>query len=65
VASYREENIDEETSADPAIFSVVTALLFIVTLSACFISARRASKIDPIVAIRHSQARSHQAVHQP
>jgi len=41
------------TSGDPAIFLGVTMLLFIVTLSACFIPARRASKIDPIVAIRH------------
>jgi putative ABC transport system permease protein len=42
------------TPSDPGIFLVVTMLLFIVTLSACYIPARRASKIDPIVAVRHS-----------
>jgi len=42
------------TPSDPVIFLVVTMLLFIVTLSACYIPARRAASVDPIAAIRQA-----------
>ena len=38
---------------DPATLSAAAALIVIVTLAASFIPARRASRVDPIVALRH------------
>jgi predicted permease len=38
---------------DPATYAVIAALLTSVTLLACLIPARRATRVDPLVALRH------------
>jgi putative ABC transport system permease protein len=37
---------------DPVVFAAIAALLVVVGLMACFIPARRASRVDPLVALR-------------
>ncbi len=45
--------LTETQGADPALLAMLAAALAVITAAACFVPARRAMRLDPVVALRH------------
>jgi ABC-type lipoprotein release transport system permease subunit len=52
VTRYLRSLLLEVSPLDPATFIAVPLLLMVVTLLACLLPARRAARVDPMVALR-------------
>jgi hypothetical protein len=53
VARYLQNLLYGVRPGDPVTLIAVTALLLLVVLAACYVPARRATRVDPLVALRH------------
>jgi putative ABC transport system permease protein len=52
VARFMQSMLFGVAQHDPVVFAGVTIILFAVAAAACYIPARRATRVDPMVALR-------------
>jgi ABC-type antimicrobial peptide transport system permease subunit len=53
LAQFLRSQLFQVSAFDPATFALKCLILLAVALAACYFPARRATKVDPIVALRY------------